>query len=55
MPNKPRPRCPKDGAAMSPLFAKRVRGSGFKRAGEVFYCEEHGIVAKGRGGRVKFV
>lgn len=55
MPNKPRPRCPKDDAAMSPLFAKRVRGSGFKRAGEIFWCEEHNVVSKGRGGRAKFL
>lgn len=40
---------------MSPLFSKCVRGSGFKRAGEIFYCEEHEIVAKGRGKRVKFL
>lgn len=36
MPNKPRPRCPQDGAAMVPLFRKRARGSGYARAGEAF-------------------
>lgn len=54
MPNKPRPRCPEDGAAMVPLFRKRARGSGFARAGNTFYCEEHDLVAKGRGKSVKF-
>jgi hypothetical protein len=55
MPNKPRPRCPKDGAAMQPLFAKRPRGSGYVRAGDSFYCSEHGLLAKGRGRSVKVV
>lgn len=55
MPNKPRPRCPKDNAAMVPVFTKRPRGSGYVRAGEGFYCPEHRIFAKGRGKRVKFL
>lgn len=55
MPNKSRPRCPRDDAAMIPLFRKRVRGEGYARAGEVFWCEEHDVVAKGRGKRVKML
>jgi hypothetical protein len=55
MPNKPRPRCPKDGAAMLPLFRKRVRGRGFMRAGDAFYCDQHDVLARGRGKRTKYL
>lgn len=55
MSNKPRPRCPKDGAAMVPLFRKRPRGSAYARAGVAFYCAEHDVLARGRGKRVEFL
>lgn len=54
MPNKPRPDCPRcvdeerSATAMKPMFVKRPRGDTMKRAGDTFYCDEHGIVAVGR-------
>lgn len=55
MPNKPRPRCPKCDVAMAPLFRKRPRGSGYARAGNTFQCANCETLAKGRGGRAKFL
>jgi hypothetical protein len=40
---------------MDPLFLRRLRGKGILRAGEVFYCAQHDIVAKGRAKRTKFL
>jgi hypothetical protein len=42
-------------AAMLPLFRKRVRGRGFMRAGDAFYCDQHDVLARGRGKRTKYL
>jgi hypothetical protein len=46
--NKARPRCPKCGTAMEPLYMRRRRGKGMVRFAAVFACREHGILASGR-------
>lgn len=55
MPNKPRPRCPKCGSAMAPLFRKGARGSSYVRAGSSFQCSNDDVLARGRGARAKFM
>lgn len=55
MANKPRPRCPKCGEAMIPLYKKRPKGSTYARAGDTFWCEGDDILANGRQKRAKFL
>ncbi|MCA1814066.1 MAG: hypothetical protein LC624_08965 [Halobacteriales archaeon] len=55
MPNKPRPRCPKCGAAMAPLFRKGARGTSYVRAGSAFQCPTCDVLAHGRGKRAEFM
>lgn len=55
MPNRARPRCPKCGAAMAPVFRKRERGETYARVPEVFWCEEDTLLAKGRSKRAAFL
>lgn len=54
MPNRPRPRCPKCGAAMAPVFRKRERGDSYARVPDVFWCEKDGKLAKGRTRRIAY-
>lgn len=49
-----RPRCPKCGAVMAPLFCKSPRGSGFARAPGAFVCRKDEVVGKGKD-RVRFL
>lgn len=34
--------------AMEPVFRKRPRGDSYARVPDVFYCVDHGSLAKGR-------
>lgn len=48
MPNRVRPRCRECDSAMAPLFAKGVRGRGYVRVPDAFWCHQHKLVARGR-------
>ena len=48
MTNRARPKCPDCGRAMAPLFVRRLHGRGYQRVPELFFCREHGRVARGR-------
>ena len=47
MPNRPRPKCPKCGRALEPAYRKTSRG-GTTRIPDVFWCEDDGVLARGR-------
>lgn len=48
MPNRIRPKCPTCGAAMAPVFRARERGDSFARIADVFWCDDHQKLARGR-------
>ncbi len=54
MPNRVRPRCPDCNTAMAPVFRARERGEGYARLPDVFWCDTHGKLARGRR-TVKFL